>query len=50
MNTERELAIDELRDEKLEQVVVGDISFTPRIDKASPILMPACCTGTHLKG
>jgi bacteriocin-like protein len=40
MNTERELAIDELRDEELEQVVGGDISFTPRIDKASPILMP----------
>jgi bacteriocin-like protein len=50
MNTERELAIDELRDEELAQVVGGDISFTPKIDKASPILMQACCTGTHLKG
>jgi len=26
-----------------------DISFTHRVDKASPVLMQACATGTHLK-
>jgi type VI secretion system secreted protein Hcp len=26
-----------------------DISFTHNIDKASPVLMQACATGTHLK-
>ena len=49
-NVDRELVANELRDEELEQVVGGDMSFTPKIDKASPILMQACCTGTHIKG
>ena len=26
-----------------------DLSFTHKIDKASPVLMQACATGTHLK-
>jgi type VI secretion system secreted protein Hcp len=26
-----------------------DISFTHRVDKASPVLMQSCATGTHLK-
>jgi type VI secretion system secreted protein Hcp len=26
-----------------------DLSIAHKIDKASPLLMPACATGTHLK-
>jgi len=46
----KETQANELRDEELEHVLGGNMSFTPKIDKASPILMQACCTGTHIKG
>ena len=37
---------DRRRDGKGE---VNDLSFTHKIDKASPLLLKACATGQHLK-
>ncbi len=31
------------------KVNMGDLTFTHNVDKASPKLMHACCTGAHLK-
>ena len=47
-NIDRELGqSNELQDEELEQVVGGDLSFTHKIDKASPILLSVSAAQLH---
>jgi type VI protein secretion system component Hcp len=39
----------ELSEKELDSVAGGEIHFTKTIDRASPVLFVACCTGKHFQ-